>query len=117
MTAKNGTRLLKPVIGLKRPEKGDEGTHDEKIKCRTNPNNVDSTTYNIPMAYFRARTPEEWLLFRNKLTQCMTGQNVTGRATKYALAKQLLARRALANFNHIATTYGNKSLANYTRCI
>ena len=51
MTAKNGTRLLKPVIGLKRPDRGDEGKHDEKIKCLTNPNNTDSTTYKIPMAY------------------------------------------------------------------
>ena len=30
VTGKNGTRLLKPAIGLKRPEKGDEGKHDEK---------------------------------------------------------------------------------------
>ena len=51
MTAKNRTRLLKPAIGLKRPDRGDEGKHDEKIKCLTNPNNTDSTTYKIPMAY------------------------------------------------------------------
>ena len=69
------------------------------------------------MAYFRAGTPEEWLLFKKKLTWCMTGQNATGGATKYALASWLLAGRALANFNHAATTYGNESLANYTRCI
>ena len=59
VTAKNGTRLLKLTIGLKRPEKGDEGKHDKQIKCRTNPNNADSTTYEISMAYFRARTPKE----------------------------------------------------------
>ena len=47
----------------------------------------------------------------------MTQQNATGRATKYALARQLLAGRALAGFNHSATTYSNDSLANYTRCI
>ena len=29
-TAKNGTRLLKPVINLRRLEKRDEGKHDEK---------------------------------------------------------------------------------------
>ena len=59
MTTKNGTRLLKPAIGFKRLEKGDEGKHDEKIKFHTNPNDADSTTYEIPMAYFRDRTPEE----------------------------------------------------------
>ena len=69
------------------------------------------------MAYFRARTPKEWLLFKKKLTRCMTGQNATGGATKYALARRLIAGHALANFNHTATTHGNKSIANYTRCI
>ena len=47
----------------------------------------------------------------------MTRQNGTGGATKYALARQLLAGRALADFNHAATTHGNESLANYKRCI
>ena len=69
VTAKNGTRLLKPAIGLKQPEKGDEGKHVKKVKCRTNPNDADSTTYEIPMAYFRDRTPKKWLLFKKKLTQ------------------------------------------------
>ena len=59
MTAKNGTRPLKPAIGLKRPDRGDKSKHDEKIKCRTNPGDADSTTYKIPMAYFRDGTPEE----------------------------------------------------------
>ena len=30
MTANNGTRLLKPVIGLKRPDRGNKGKHDKK---------------------------------------------------------------------------------------
>ena len=117
MTAKNMTRLLKPAIDLKRPQKGDEGKQDKKIICCTYPNNADSTTYEILMAYFRDGTPEEWLLFKKELTWCMTGQNATSGATKYALARRLLAVRALADFNHTATTNGNESLANYTRCI
>ena len=44
-------------------------------------------------------------------------KNATGRAMKYALARQLLAGRALADFNHAVTTHGNESLANYTGCI
>ena len=107
MTAKNRTRLLKPAIGLKRMDRGDKGKHGEKIKCRTNRNNADSTTYKIPMAYFRDIAPEEWLLFKKKLTWCMTGQNATGGATKFALARRLLSGRALADFNHAATANGN----------
>ena len=37
MTAKNRTRLLKPAIGLKRPERGDEGKHDEKLNVVLTP--------------------------------------------------------------------------------
>ena len=110
-TAKNGTRLLKPAIGLRRLKKTYEGKHNEKIKCHTNPGDADSTTYKIPMGYFRDGTPKEWLLFKKKLTWCMTGQNATGQATKYALARRLLAGRELANFNHAATTHSNKSLS------
>ena len=117
MTAKNGTRLLKPAIGFKRPDRGDEGKHDKRIKCRTNIGDADTTTYKIPMAYFRNRTPKEWLLFKKKLTRCMTGQNATSRPTKYALARRLLSGRALANFNHAVTANGNESLANYKKCI
>ena len=117
MTAKTEQGCWNQPLVFKRPERGDEGKHDKKIKCRTNPNNADSTTYKIPMAYFRDRTPEEWFLFKKKLTRCMTGQNATDGATKYALARQLLAGRALADFNRTATINGNESLANYTRCI
>ena len=73
--------------------------------------------YDIPMAYIRDRAPEEWLLFKKKLTQCMTRQNATNRATNYARARRLLSGRALVDFNHATTANGNKSLANYTRCI
>ena len=69
------------------------------------------------MAYFREGTPEESLLFKKKLNRCMTGQNATVEVTKCALARQLLARRSLADFNHTAMVNGNESLANYTRCI
>ena len=111
MTAKNGTKLLKPAIGLKRLDKGDEGKQDNKMKCCTNPGEADSTTYKIPMAYFRDGTPEEWLLFKKTLTRCITGQNVTSRPTKYSLARRLLSGCAMADFNHAATANGDKFLA------
>ena len=58
-TTKNGNRLMMPAIGLKRPEdSSDAGKFDEKIKCRTNPTNASSTTYEIGMACFKDGTPE-----------------------------------------------------------
>ena len=117
-TAKNGTRLLKPAIGLRRPEQKDEGKNaDEKIKCRTNPTDANSTTYEIPMSYFRDGTPEEWLLFKKKLKRCIDGQNATTGQAKFALARRLLAGRALADFNHAALIHGGETVPNYKRCI
>ena len=66
-TVKNKRRLLKPAIGLKRPEKVDEGKH-KKSKCCTNPGDANNTTYEILMAYFRYGTPEEWILFKKNST-------------------------------------------------
>ena len=117
-TTRHGTRLLKPAIGLSRPEVLEESkSPDEKIKCRTTPNDANSTTYDINMSYFRDGTPEEWLLFKKKLTRCMDGQNATAGLTKYALARRLLAGRALADFNHTATLHGGETLPNYRKCI
>ena len=116
--ARNGTRLLKPVIRLKSLEQKDEGKHaGKKIKCRTNPTDADSTTYEIPMSYFRDGTPKEWFLFKKKLKRCINGQNATTRQAKYALARRLLAGQALADFNHTTLIYRSEMAANYTRCI
>ena len=91
--------------------------HGKKNKYCTNPGEADSTTYKIPMAYFRDGTPKEWLLFKKNLTRCITGHNVTSGPTKYALARRLLSGRAMADFNHAATANGKESLAYYKRCI
>ena len=45
---RNRTRLLKPAIGLKRPEVFDKSKYDKKIKCLINLGDTDSTTYKIP---------------------------------------------------------------------
>ena len=111
MTAKNGTRLLKPAIGLKRPDRGDKGKHDKKL-------NVVLTLVKqiaLPMRSRWHNLGTEWLLFKKKLTRCITRQNITSGPTKYALARRLLSGRALADFHHAATANGNKSPPNYKR--
>ena len=82
-----------------------------------NPQDTDSTTYKIPMSYFRDGTPKEWLLFKKKLKRCIKGQSATTGQAKYALARRLLAGQALADFNHAALIHGGETAANYKRCI
>ena len=57
-TTRNDIMLINPPIGLKRP-KEEAGKYAEKIKCRTNPEDATSTTYNISMVYFKEGTPEK----------------------------------------------------------
>ena len=59
---KNRTRLFKP--GIKKAGKINKSKYGNEIKCRTNPGDVEFTTYEIPVAYFRDKTPKEWLLFK-----------------------------------------------------
>ena len=88
-TTRNGIKIIKPPIGLERP-KEEAGKYSEKIKCRTNPADATSTTYNIPMVYFKEGKHEEWLIFIDRLSCCITGQNATSGATKFALTRRLL---------------------------
>ena len=102
--------FFKPAIRLKRQKKTDKNKYDKKL-------NILLATYKTPMAYFRDRTPKEWLFFKKWLTWCLIGKKVTSRAAKYALARQLLTGCALADFNSAATLHRNKSIANCTQRI
>ena len=57
-TTRNGIKLIKLPIGLERP-KDEAGKYAENIKCRTNPAGATSTTYDIPMEYFKKGIPEK----------------------------------------------------------
>ena len=107
-----------PAIGLERPEdSADTGKFDEKIKCQTNPTNASSTTYKIGMAYFKDKTPEEWLLYKNRLNRCLEGQGATAGPRKFSLARRLLMGSALANFNNSANFCATETREHYLQCI
>ena len=117
-TTKNGPRLVMPAIGLERPEdSADAGKFDEKIKCRTNPTDASSTTYEIGMDYFKDGTPEEWLLYKNQLTRCLDSQGATAGPSKFSLARRLLMGRALADFNNSASLRTTETREHYLQCI
>ena len=117
-TTKNSTRLMIPVIGLERPEdSANAGKFDGKIKCRTNPTDASSTTYKIGMAYFKDGTPEEWLLYKNRMKRCLDCQGATAGPSKFSLARRLLMGRTLADFNNSASLRTTETRENYLQCI
>ena len=99
-------RVVPAPIDLARPaEKINDSNYEfEKIKCRTNPSDPDSTTYEVPLEYFATGTPEEWLLWKAKMFRCLAGQNATNGPTQFTFARRLLKGQALTVFeNEIGT--------------
>ena len=115
-TTRNGIKLIKPPIGLERP-KQESGKYSEKIKCRTNPADASSTTYEIPMEYFKEGTPEEWLIFQDKLGRCITGQNATSGVAKFALTRRLLDGQAKTAFENAARVQNAHTNATFQACL
>ena len=115
-TTRNGIKLIKPPIGLERP-KDKAGKYAEKIKCRTNPADATSTTYNIPMGYFKEGTPEEWLIFMDRLGRCITRQNTTSGAAKFALTRRLLDGAVKTAFENAAQLQGAHTNSSFQACL
>ena len=93
------------------------GKYAEKIKCRTNPSDATSTTYEIPMAYFKEGTPEEWLIFMDRLGRCITGQNATSGQAKFSLTRRLLDGAAKTAFENAAQLQGAHTNAAFQECL
>ena len=94
--------MVNAPIGLARlAEKINDGNYEfEKIKCRTNPGDPNSTTYKVPLEHFSKGTPEEWLLWKAKMFRCLVGQNNTNSPTKFTFARRLLKGQALTVFEN-----------------
>ena len=115
-TTRNGIKLIKPPIMLERP-KEDSGKYVEKIKCQSNPADANSTTYDIPMAYFKEGTPEEWLIFMDCLGRCITGQNATSGSAKFELTRRLLDRAAKTAFENAAQLQRAHMNVSFQECL
>ena len=58
------------------------------------------------MVYFKEGTLEEWLIFMDRLRRCITRQNATTEAAKFALARRLLDGAAKTAFEKAAQLKG-----------
>ena len=71
-------RYIVPIIGLERPEKPTLTKGEYVVlKCRTDPTDDSSSTYDLPIPYYSTGTPEEWLRFERNLEKAFNGQNLT----------------------------------------
>ena len=85
------TRYIVPIIGLNRPEKQTLNKGEYVVlKCRTDPTDETSSSYDLPIPYFSTGTPEEWLRFVRNLSKVYVGQNLTTCPQQYACIRRLL---------------------------
>ena len=111
---KNQRRQIIPVIPFERadPPKLEKGDYTV-MKCKTDPGNPNSATFDLPIPYFRNERPEVYLKWRNNLKKVIKGQAATDGPTKYLLTRQLLEGDALTVFNLRATARGNETNEHY----
>ena len=96
----NRSSTIEPLISLDRPESGRLDKHQYQVfRCRSDPKDKTSTTYEVTVEYFKAGSPEEWINFQKSLEKVFLGQHDTQGPQKYAKARQLLQGEALAAFD------------------
>ena len=77
----------------------------QSYKCRNDPTDRDSPTYEITVPYFSDGSPEEWIRFVKLMKQLFKGQGDTTGPARYVKARQLLTGNALTTFeSHVTST-------------
>ena len=110
----NRKSLVVPPIPIEREEP--KSLRKEKVqtfKCRTDPNDKDSASYEVYVPYFSDGSPEEWILFLRNLNAAIKGQGDTTGPKQYVKARQLLQGSALATFEaHVSATVSHTETTN-----
>ena len=107
----NNVRYIVPIIGLERPVKPTLTKGEYVVlKCRTDPLDEGSSTYDLPIPYYSTGTPEEWLRFVRNVEKVFVGQNLTTGPQQYACVRRLLEGNALTVFDLKAAELGTQTL-------
>ena len=85
-----------------------------KFKLRSDPTMATSQTYKMTACVFTEGTPGEWLEQRKDISKVLIGQNIRSGPNQFAMARQLLADKALSNFETSITTRMAASAFNKT---
>ena len=104
--------LVNPIINLERRiEKVLNKGEYIAIKYHITPSDNDSGSYEINLPYYAGGSPEEWLVWKDKLLKALDGQSIsTGR---YTFTERLLTGDAKATFNQAALDIGIRTIDNF----
>ena len=72
------TPLVNPILDLERPlEKVIKKGEYIAIKCHNTPGDNDSGSYEVNLPYYGGGSPDEWLVWKDKLLKALDGQSVS----------------------------------------
>ena len=75
------------------------------IKCHNTPGNNDSGSYEINFLYYRGGSPEEWLVWKDKLLKALDGQNFSTEPQRYLFTARLLTQKLPVTMLHWILVY------------
>ena len=110
--------LVNPIINLERPlekvlKKGDYIA----IKCHNTPDVTDSGSYEINLPYYGGGTPEDWLVWKDKLLNALDGQSISTGPLVITLTERLLTGDAKATFNQATLDIGIPTVENSNKVL
>ena len=81
---------MNSVINLKRPlEKILEKGEYIVIKCHNTPGDNDSGSYEVNLPNYGGGTPEEWLVWKDKLLKVLDSQSISTGPLRYMFTEWL----------------------------
>ena len=101
--------FLPPPIPLERPPPRILQKDEYLVmKLRSEPKRSSSPVYELSVPYFKNGTPEEWMKFLENFEKIIIGQDLSTGPTQFSMARRLLSRETLANFNSKALALKNE---------
>ena len=112
------TLLMDPIIDLERSlenilKKG----KFIGIKCHNIPGDNNGESYDINLTYYKGRSPEEWLLWKDKLFKPLDGQSISTGLLRYTFTQRLLIEDTKATFNQAALDIGIRTVYNFNNVL
>ena len=93
---KTSVSLVNPIIPYERPKDKELKKGDcVNLKCHVVPADTNSNTYEIHVPYFGTGSPEEWLIFLDRLWKGITGQNASTGPARFEQCERSLKGDAL----------------------
>ena len=119
------TPLVNPIIDLKRPSEKIQNGEYIAIKCHYNPGDNDSGSYEINLPYYGGVSPEEWLVWNDKLLKTFDGRSTSTGTQRYTVTVHLLTGDAkpldisihtVDNFNKVPAEMTKHAFPAYAFC-